>query len=915
MKLNIDIMDPIERLGLSVRSYNALKNHGIITVNQLLSYPPDQFVHIRNMGAKSVNEILEIIKELSDINTIETNQQGFQKKDLKTYLGTGGCEYIDELIDKVELSVRAKNCLRRAGIEYFSQLKEMLSEEIINLRNIGIQTLTEIEIFRDQHLSPSVENVKINEDQPNKKTDLSLLYSYIKSEIANPLRISPHVLHRILQSMSHELTSFTINHNCHELSDHLELITILTENEDFLSACSSFVLNLISENIYGLEEHELMRRLPSILNHDEIIDQILDYLLDNNKIDILCDNRFFVEYESFETGIPNILKEKEAHIIFQRIQGKTLEEIGNELGVTRERIRQIGLKGINRLNNSNIRFKEDIYMDIFARYRVDKQDFDTSLNDPKIYSYLLIRYGNLSKDVENLKSLDQIIEDKLIPSIIRKAFEKAAHRNHIKIGDHYVPRVRSDLIKHIIKTHAQNEISFEEFSNIYYDFLKDIDLYENTKFHFSERGYMNTLYNCNWVLWKYKKRFRYYNLDNFDYSELIETLNFNQYQDVEISTLKFFRMYPDLMKSYDIRDEYELHNLLKKLSESGKIENITFNRMPNIVFGKPSRENQVYELVTALAPISNTEFAKAYEMEYGTIAETVLANYMDPFEKYFHNGIYRFDFEILPIEIENEFKKMLTKELYFLSEIRELFKMKFPSVDISLLNSYSIKNMGFKVYSGYALREKYDSVVDYFNGLLTIRDIVDINEIPSKERGLVSFSSYLYSMKSDYELIEFLPSKFINYRKLEEQGITKQIFAEYCNDVYNFVGEGKYFTLHYLRNLGFAHKLDELGFDDWFYTSVLIEDKNRISYLRVGGDKLMIYSTDNFKLSHFLEYLMYSQEILCIDFYDLIDTIKIEYNLSLNSNRMIEVIKDSSLFFDAISEKIYIDYETYFEEV
>ena len=54
-------------------------------------------------------------------------------------------------------------------------------------------------------------------------------------------------------------------------------------------------------------------------------------------------------------------------------------------------------------------------------------------------------------------------------------------------------------------------------------------------------------------------------MDGRDYEELLETLKLNAYQNVELSTLKFMETYPEVMKKYDIRDQYELHNLLRKI--------------------------------------------------------------------------------------------------------------------------------------------------------------------------------------------------------------------------------------------------------------------------------------------------------------------------------------------------------------
>ena len=67
------------------------------------------------------------------------------------------------------------------------------------------------------------------------------------------------------------------------------------------------------------------------------------------------------------------------------------------------------------------------------------------------------------------------------------------------------------------------------------------------------------------ALWKQNELIRYYDIDARDYSELLDTLNFESYENIEISTLKFMDDYPELMQKYDIRDQYELHNLLRKI--------------------------------------------------------------------------------------------------------------------------------------------------------------------------------------------------------------------------------------------------------------------------------------------------------------------------------------------------------------
>ena len=54
----------IEELDLSVRSYNCLKRAGINTVEELTNKTPEDMMKVRNLGRKSLEEVLAKLKEL-----------------------------------------------------------------------------------------------------------------------------------------------------------------------------------------------------------------------------------------------------------------------------------------------------------------------------------------------------------------------------------------------------------------------------------------------------------------------------------------------------------------------------------------------------------------------------------------------------------------------------------------------------------------------------------------------------------------------------------------------------------------------------------------------------------------------------------------------------------------------------------
>jgi len=54
----------IDELELSVRSYNCLKRAGINTVEELTNRTSEDMMKVRNLGRKSLEEVLNKLKEL-----------------------------------------------------------------------------------------------------------------------------------------------------------------------------------------------------------------------------------------------------------------------------------------------------------------------------------------------------------------------------------------------------------------------------------------------------------------------------------------------------------------------------------------------------------------------------------------------------------------------------------------------------------------------------------------------------------------------------------------------------------------------------------------------------------------------------------------------------------------------------------
>lgn len=901
------LLDPIEQLDLSARAYNALRRAGINDVGDLLDLSKEYFASLKNIGAKTVTEITEVIEQIEIIEFDPLNCNADQKLEdavIARFIGKDGQLYRDFPIEDIELSRRAFNCLKGAGIDYISILLDKTETDLFAIPNMGAKSVKEIiEAINQLVLQPVSPAGSIHNNNSDFETDE--FCRCIVQEIVKTIGIHAGQLYKdILPLVENCNCKVTPAVSVMGIDDEL-LISKFYELPLLRRAIKETLLKQLESNPYGLDKINLIRFLPSFLQNEVFMNSLISELIQDGNLLCLRDQIYKRKYPTALEYAASLPKPQNYAVLTGRLSGQTLDEIGKELNLTRERVRQIESKCINKAPA----LSEDLYALVFQKYCIAKDDFILGFKESEItYNYLSIAYK------KGECSLDALTTDSDFPDGFRKAAERIIYKNYVFLGGERVLCSRAELSEYILRTAGVEGLTFEEFSQLYQMLLEDLNLQDNPKFSVMDRGYSNKLAASDHVLWKYGQKLRYYNIDAYDYTDLLNGLHLSDYKDVELSTRKFFQEYPELMGDYDIQDEYELHNLLKKICTNGDYPHVHFNRMPNMEFGAADRDTQVMDLLLALAPITNTNFAAAYEHEYGVLSQTVLANYMKNFDHFFYAGVYKIDAPMLSDIMATKMKQLLPEEFYLLSDIRKLYVREFPQGDPKLLNPYTIKALGFRVYSNYAIKEQYPSAAEYFRAILTTEDMVDAQSFPNEILNTIAYTSEVYKLKAAYEILEYAPLKYVHFRRLNRAGVEKESLMDYCHKAYH-ADDSQYFTVYSLQKKGFTHALDELGFGEWFYTSLLSEDKKHFSYRRMGKNKLFRRGGKDVSLIDFLEWILYSSESLSLDVYELTEKLSNDYNINLEWYKIVETIKGSAMYYDTITQKVYADYDVYFEEI
>ena len=313
-----------------------------------------------------------------------------------------------------------------------------------------------------------------------------------------------------------------------------------------------------------------------------------------------------------------------------------------------------------------------------------------------------------------------------------------------------------------------------------------------------------------------------------------------------------------------------------------------------------------------LSPISKNKFIKEYCEFYG-VKEEVFNNNLNCIKKYLHNGKYNIDLakEYGKIQLPYTAYNILTDELYTIEEVKEKFENIFFDNQNKFLNSLVLKKLGYKISKGYILKNEHKSASSYFRELFQKKDVIKLEDYKEIKK-LPMFISQREKLKKEYKIIEFSPYEYINLQVLERNGITKDYLKNYCLKIKEYVGENSYFTVNSLgKEIVNDEKLEMFKFNNYFYTSILAENEENFTCLRIGNNKLLYSGKNKASISDFLERILYNQKDLYMGLDNLIELLTEKYGINIDKFKIIKYIESTSMYYNKVLKIVFADYEIY----
>ncbi|MGJ5682151.1 DNA-directed RNA polymerase subunit alpha C-terminal domain-containing protein [Staphylococcus equorum] len=902
----------IEILKMDNTFNKILKNNNVQTVGVFLELKKSDVTKFRGINDSQVLELKSIINNIRDelklnyqdiIEIILSNPQHQVKETIFNSLAfedNENVEFYFRFGEKLKKSIEI-NCIENKESDV-KKISDLYLNQIDKLINVIPKNLKYIKGMNEKSVN-RVLKVLTNKLVIVYKNEIvleALSYNYLRN---HSYKFWLNMEDDVLSSITNQIDKVTkkyVNINYHgfkELSYFISHNTKINKEIEVLELstreANEIVYNYLKTYSKKLNYKSLEEKFKSInskVNFMETVNNLID-----EGLVILEEEKIITLKKSILYYAKRFKAKKEYEALKFRLKNYTLQEIGDEIGLTRERVRQLVNQSLMNLPK-DVREIKNAYW--FKNYNLDQSMYNYFFEDDA-YNYLTLKY------TKGLESWTAILDDEMADDLLKRKITNKMQENRIVLDEVSIPKNRLSVIRYLIKNYCDNITTHKELEEFYFMFLEDY--VSNQKGFELEKRYIEArISDQDIVVERPKKRFRFYDYSEYDWELFYRELGLKEWQDMELSTEIIFNANKKLMDDFNILNKYELHNIMKRTKIYVEGTKIKFGRTPHLVIGEGNRENQVINLLFENAPIKKDDLAEIYLQTYGVNKATVSANYFDIIKDYQVGDTFvAKDIEINEDILDKLIDIVENKSLIFLEDIQKVI-----DIETSILTLY-LNQLEFKKYSNYYISDKYRNITELFEfEVFDKLKIIDADKIDPKIWSLSSFSSQIYKKIYSMDIVEFDNNKFITIKKLNEIGLSKEIFQQFREEVLFLLQDSEFWSLLNILEAIDNEKIDEFGFNSIFYRSLLRGAKDLYNH-RIGNNSLFKLG-EPVSLKSFLSHLVNKKKI--VNIYDLIAEIKEVYELDIEKHKIVEVIKKLGMYYDEIMEKIYFDIDYYYEE-
>lgn len=463
------------------------------------------------------------------------------------------------------------------------------------------------------------------------------------------------------------------------------------------------------------------------------------------------------------------------------------------------------------------------------------------------------------------------------------------------------------MVYRVLVRNSDNPLTMEEFEQEYYQYIRRRE-YPESRLQLNLRTAGNHLRNARGVVFNRDNKVRYCEADP---QKLWDDINFNAYKNLIISAELLFRDYADLMEELDIRDGYELFYVLKSsiCLWKGPFE-ISFRRVPTIIIGNGSEEEQALRLLREISPVEHDEYFLAYEERFGVRHESVMGNpaITRVITPYYVHGEYIVTAPAIAAEDIPAYLQALDKKtIWFMDELEELFDTICVHSSREAFNMSALRRIGYILKAGYAIKEAYGNMTAYMDAEIFSNDVVDLSAIDRRLSSISAFVSALDKKRNSLEFIETAPKILVSIRKIKETYDLDQEDIRQIQKMLIPYYKTPYFNAHSLwdevKDLPLIRQLQG---NKWMLSCIMRQQENVFTQHFAGN---MVLSLDSSNLSLSKVSLWFSSVYGKMPLNTFVTKFNDYFGCKIENYKFAEKLKSANVWDDIVTDSMdeYMD--------
>lgn len=941
--------DPLDALNLSARTGNALGANGIKTALDLALYGPPSA--IRELGRSGIMEILDEL----DRHARPLDAQGLES--LNSWYGdeSSACRFIFDQFGVL----RSVNKPTEKGSHY-SKCPQRLKE--LSIKSVGLPNSVEIALRKQNVLTLGrlcsytrnelVTLFGLSRRQVSKAADaLRHFKAHLASEdepehewageiISVPNRVaelnaSAQMAKKLLEDRQVPLykpaASLWLNHMfgmvaAEQRDVERQLEGMLADaTPDIQPACEASIARwataLCAEMRDCPQIEPRVREIPSDTWWRQAAKTVAGEFVELRFLP--NDNRLLFALPSLQDWLETLVDDQSTTVLKRRLSGRTLDEVGGELGLSRGRARQLQNKALGKAPV----LREDALGPLFEKYTIGRGLFcQIASCGPETYRYLELKHHSARTRAPHIAAA---LQDPSVPKGIREAIGSyviaEGRKGMIQTEGGLIGPDRKSAVLYAMKRLASSGSEIVSIDTLYTELkgLVENRGFPKTILSSGHRELFSWIQRTGCIMAPTLNHLRLHDFDSYEYDDLRDCLEVMSEQNIECSAQLVFETWPDIMSDLDIRDCNELHFTIKARLGDKCPGIYSLGRNPMMTLGEADRGAQVRELIKEMGPISRNDLAKEYSRRYRVSQASFLASFLNDFRQYRSGSIYSIRSEGFTDEERDYVLGFLGDCGYFpLSLARQQYKGTFPASEASICDE-SLHPLGYSISQS-----------------LVVRDGVDIRRVFAKAiEGLDKFkegddgfspdvfahsqlASELNMRLRRLTIIEYGPRRYVKTQYLTKiYGVTKADIEQFIHVVSSSIPAGVPFTVQRLRCLGLSHKVDNAlvtgEFDDDLLQGMLSSGTTTTGFRTssIANTTLFCSGVSSIDAPRYIESVIQREGPLELD--DLLDVLNREDGIATTASVLRQLIQRSALFYvpslDEMvfsSENEYDDYVT-----